>query len=317
MDDQTFSELMNSYSQSRYDFNPNTLTKKEINQIKTLAREKRADYGIAPIGKNIFDYIVSKEKKLYFEKQPFENMDLDGLIFVPPKSRDIAFIILNSNQPLLNQIFATAHEYYHFLTDIEMVSQNPHICSLSQLHKKIEQSASRFAAEFLLPDEALKIAIDDWLSSIESDDVDGAGISEITTLCYNLTMKYCLPLKAVLYRLFEEGLIKSNHFKSLISNYEFIKNTFVKAKSLYKRQIEELLSNDNPYIREVMYEMMPNAFNSGYVSLDKLENDAKILLLEVDRLDVHIDTDEEEEANDELYQIKDQLNETLFENEDL
>lgn len=315
MDDQVFSVLLDSYSQSRYDFNPNALTKKEINQIKTLAREKRADYGIAPIGKNIFDYIMSKEKNLYFEKQPFENMDLDGLIYVPSKSRDIAFIILNSNQPLLNQIFATAHEYYHFLTDIEMVSRNPHICSLSRLHEKVEQSASRFAAEFLLPAEALKIQIDDWLSSIDSDDIGDADITEITTLCYNLTIKYCLPLKAVLYRLFEEGFIESNKFNFLISNYEFIKNTFAKAKKLYKREIEQLLSNDNPYIHEVMYEMIPNAFNSGYVSLDKLENDARLLLLEVDRLDVTIDTDEEE-ADDDLYQIKSKLNEALFKNEE-
>lgn len=319
MDDKVFSNLLDSYSQSRYDFNPKALSKKEIIEIKTLAREKRADYGIAPIGKNIFDYIMSKEKNLYFEKQPFNNKHLDGMIFVPSKSRDIAFIILNSNQPLLNQIFATAHEYYHFLTDIDIIRNNPRVCSLSELGDKVEQKASRFAAEFLLPDEALKTNIDDWLSIVNKDDIKDAETSDITILCYILTIKYCLPLKAVLYRLFEEHSISTNMFELLRSNYEFIKNTFTKAKNIYKREIEQLLSNENPYIHEIMYEILPKAFHNGYSSLDKLENDAKVLLLEKDRLELFNDLDSEEEEyedENELMSLQENLKSQLDIKED-
>ena len=308
--DEVFDKVLEDYSQSRYDFNPKALSRREIIQIKTLAREKRSDYGIAPIGKNIFDYIMSKEKKVYFERQPFDNQDLDGMIFVPSKSRGNAFIILNSNQPLLNQIFATAHEYYHFLTDIEMITKNPHLCSLSQLSNQMEQKASRFAAEFLIPDEALKIQVDEWLFNINKEEIEDAEVADIKILCYMLTIKYCLPLKAILYRLFEEGYIESKMFNLLISNYEFIKSTFIKAKNLYKREIEQLLSNDNPYIHEVMYEMVPKAFHTGYVTIDKLENDSKLLGLDKQRFGLDIYEDEEaEEDDDNLLLLKDQLKE--------
>lgn len=317
LDDMVFSNLIEDYSQIRYDFNPRALTRREINEIKTLAREKRVEYGIAPIGKNIFDFIMSKEKNIYFEKQAFDNKELDGMIFVPSKSRDIAFIILNSNQPLLNQIFATAHEYYHFLTDIELISKNPHICSLSHLGEKAEQKASRFAAEFLLPDDALRKEINNWLSVINKHEVEDVEIKDITILCYILTIKFCLPLKAVLYRLFEEGYIESKMFDLLISNYDFIKDTFIKAKNLYKREIEQLLDNENPYIHEVMYEMVPKAFQKGFVSIDTLQRDAQILNLDIVRFGIYEIQDDTEEENeddddDELMILKDKLKEKLI-----
>jgi Zn-dependent peptidase ImmA (M78 family) len=311
LDGMVFSNLIEDYSQIRYDFNPKALSRREINEIKTLAREKRVEYGIAPIGKNIFDFITSNEKNIYFEKQAFDNKELDGMIFVPSKSRNIAFIILNSNQPLLNQIFATAHEYYHFLTDIELISKNPHICSLSHLGEKSEQKASRFAAEFLLPDDALRKEINNWLSIINKQEVEDAEIEDITILCYILTTKFCLPLKAILYRLFEEGYIESKMFDLLISNYEFIKDTFIKAKNVYKREIEELLSNENPYIHEVMYEMVPKAFRNGFVSIDTLQRDAKLLNLDIERFgidEMQEDLeDENEDDDDELMFLKDKL----------
>src|SRR5699024_10840216 len=99
-----FDELLDAYSQARYDFNPDILSKNEVNQIKRLSREKRSDYGIAPIKEAIFEFITSQEKDIYFETQDFDNDDLDGMIVVPPKSRNITLIILNSKHTLLNQI---------------------------------------------------------------------------------------------------------------------------------------------------------------------------------------------------------------------
>ncbi|GAB4074783.1 hypothetical protein GCM10028778_22860 [Barrientosiimonas marina] len=313
MEAHDLNNLLDAYSQSRYDFDPKKLTKTEINSIKKLAREKRADYGIAPIGTNIFDYINLQEKNIYFEKQSFHNPDLDGMIIVLPKSRDIAFIILNSSQPLLNQIFATAHEYYHYLVDLEGLKKTPHVCSLSQLNEKSEQKASRFAAEFLLPDEALNVMVDDWLSRINKNRISDTNITDLTLLSHRLTIKYGLPLKAVLYRLFEEEHITEDKFQLLISNYDFIKGAFKESQRVYKREVNQLIANENPYIDEIMYEKMPKAFDQGYVSLDKLKWDADQLSLDKERLDVDTDITEDSDDEDDEYlmDLKKYLNSQL------
>lgn len=295
--DANFKRLVESYSQIRYDFNPESLSGKEVLDIRNLAREKRADYGIAPIGEGIFKYISSKEKDLYFDSYPFKNKELDGILYVPASSRDITFIILNSEQALLNQIFATAHEYYHFLTDIERIRKNPHICSLSELDGKFEQKASRFAAEFLLPIEALSQEIEKLLATTKLNKVENMKQDDITGLCYFLTVKYSLPLKAILYRLYEEKFISLKMFDNLLENYSFLKDTFTKANNIYRGEVSRLLANDNSNIHEIMYEIIPKAFNSGYVSLDRLHQDAEILGLDVDRFGLEVDAEEDDDLD--------------------
>lgn len=291
------------YSQLRYDFDPKALSRQEINEIKELAKEKRADYGIAPIGINIFRYILEKEKDLFFESEAFDNKDLDALIYMPNTSNNIAFIIINSNQSLLNQVFATAHEYYHYLRDIDDIRDNPKACSLSNQKEKSEQKASRFAAEFLLPDEALKKHINKWFEYIKKEKIKDADLQEIVALCYLLTIKFGLPLKAVLFRLREEEYI--DDIGQYLSNYNFLKGSLSEAKTKFSKQARELLSNDNPFIDDNMYAIIPKAFERGYVSLDKLEKEIKILKLDKeyfsDILKVAED-DEEDEVSNELKQ---------------
>lgn len=291
------------YSQLRYDFDPKALSRQEINEIKELAKEKRADYGIAPIGINIFRYILEKEKDLFFESEAFDNKDLDALIYMPNTSNNTAFIIINSNQSLLNQVFATAHEYYHYLRDIDDIRDNPKACSLSNQKEKSEQKASRFAAEFLLPDEALKKHINKWFEYIKKEKIKDADLQEIVALCYLLTIKFGLPLKAVLFRLREEEYI--DDIGQYLSNYNFLKGSLSEAKTKFSKQARELLSNDNPFIDDNMYAIIPKAFERGYVSLDKLEKEIKILNLDKeyfsDILKVAED-DEEDEVSNELKQ---------------
>lgn len=291
---------IDEYSQVRYDFDPKALSRKEINKIKELAREKRADYGIAPIGVNIFRYISEKENNLFFEKEPFDNKDLDALIYMPNTNNNMAFIIINSSQSLMNQIFATAHEYYHFVKDFEDIKFSPRACSMSNLKEKNEQKASRFAAEFLLPDEALNIHVNKWLEFIKKDNAKDASLHQMAILCYLLTIKFGLPLKAVLFRLYEEGYI--DEVGLYLSNYGFLKGVLREAKTKFSKQAKELLSSENPYIDDIMYAIIPKAFEQGYVSLDKLEKEIKLLNLDKDNFrDIleNVQEDEEEEISEE------------------
>lgn len=289
-------EMLDNYSQKRYDFEPNALTRQDIMDIKKLAREKRSDYNIAPIGTGIFNYICERENNLYFEKECFDNKDLDALIYFPDANRDIAYIVINSNQPLMNQIFAAAHEYYHFLKDFEEIRRKPQVCSLSSLKNINEQKASRFAAEFLLPGEALNRFVEKYLVLMKRKEL--RELEDVAAVCYYLSITFGMPLKAVLFRLCEEGYLKD--IGSYITNYDFIKRSFQEIKWSNSKQAEELLNNDNPFIEEIMYRLIPGAYERGYVSLDVMKRDIEILGLDSNVFSDILDRQEAEEDEDEI-----------------
>lgn len=267
------------FIQERYDFKPNNLTGDEILEIKNLAREKRSSYGMAPISTNIFAYLKETNSNLYFETEPFDNSDLDALIYVPNIASEATFVIINSKQPLLNQIFAVAHEYYHYLRDLTEIRVNPRACSLSKLDEKTEQKASRFAAEFLLPTDALRIDYDNWSNAIKKK----VGFPEMATISYLLSVKYGMPLKATLFRLLEEDYIKQKDFSTYHENYSFLKTLFQEIVIKHNKKYAELLGNENPYLEETMYEIMTKVYNAGNISIDRLEKDIEDLSLDKDR----------------------------------
>ena len=283
--------IIENYSQEKYDFNPDKLTKDEIEEIKILSKEKRHDYGIAPISTNIFKFIRDKEKNLYFEVDNF-NSNFDALIYLTDKNSEIAFIILNKTKPLVNQIFAATHEYYHYLKDIEDIKKEPIICSLSDSKVKREQKASRFAAEFLLPEEALRSEVK-RISTLPKTDFNN--INFVSVLCYMLSINYGLPLKAVIYRLYEEGYI--NNVKVYDDNYDFIKKSLSEIFRRLTAQCQELLSPGNNYIEEIMYDYIPKAYEKGYISYDKLLNDVDTLLLNIDNFGIKPPYNQEEDID--------------------
>lgn len=267
------------FIQERYDFKPNNLTGDEIIEIKELAREKRSYYGMAPISTNIFAYLKETNPNLYFETEPFDNPDLDALIYVPNISSEATFIIINSNQPLLNQVFAVAHEYYHYLKDLTEIRVNPRACSLSKLDEKTEQKASRFAAEFLLPTGALTMDYEKWSNAMKKK----VGFTEMATFSYLLSVKYGMPLKATLFRLLEEDFIKEQNFRTYHENYGFLKLLFQEILIKQNKRYAELLGNENPYLEETMYEIITKVYNAGNISIDKVETDIEDLSLDKNR----------------------------------
>lgn len=296
MDEFLNQAFIERYSQERYDFSVNALEPDEVNQVKSLAEEKRHEYGMAAIGTDIFRYIRDKESNIYFERQAFENNDLDALLYLPDPNKDNTYIILNSSQPLINQIFAVAHEYYHYIKDLENVRKTPRVCSLSSLKDKSEQKASRFAAEFLLPELALRKTVERWLLLVNKKKFEDAESGEVATLCYHLTVQYCVPLKAAIFRLYEEGYI--DDISVYLSNYNFIKQSLKESKTKFAKKIQELMATENPFIDEVMYRLIPKAYNFGYVSLDKVESDVKELGLVMENVEEFLDINDTEDKEE-------------------
>lgn len=280
--EQILNHLIDNYSQQKYDFNPGTLSKDEIEEIKKLSKEKRLDYGIAPIGINIFKFIRDNEKEIFFEADNFHS-DFDAVIYLPDRSSNLAFIILNKSKPLVNQIFAAAHEYYHYIKDIDDIKKEPIVCSLSDSKDKREQKASRFAAEFLLTEDALRNEVKRFTNFTKCD-LNNIDTNYFSAFCYMLAINYAIPLKAIFYRLHEENYIKN--IKKYVNNYEFFKKCLSEIFRRYTDQGQELLSPGNKYIEEVMYDLIPKAYEKGYISYDKLLIDLQKLSLDVNSFDI-------------------------------
>lgn len=292
--------------QNRYDFSTLSLSKLEISEIKRFAIEKRNDYGIAPIGLNIFKYIKGINDNISFEFVIFDEKNIDAILYIPNSGSDRAYIIINSNQPIVNQIFATAHEYYHYFKDYESVKKEPLICQMNSLKDIKEQRASRFAAEFLLPTAALNNDIDKLCISLSKSNISSMSRSDLATICIFLTVKYALPLKAVLYRLFEENYIKNSD--EYMNNYVFINSVLKELKII--PEISTLLGNNNPMQNDnEIYRSMLKTYEKGLISGEQIESDAKIIGLDMNTISSIIcdENDDDDDDNDDLSDINKQL----------
>ena len=278
-------------------------------EIKRLAREKRADYALAPLGDNIFEWVLSRTS-LQFLMFDFHSEKVDGLLYIPPNKNGSAYIILNSNKPLVNQIFTTAHEYYHYIHDYEEIKTTPFICDFSSLSNVTEKRASRFAAELLLPDNALSSEIYSYCIFIKKKPTK-LTYSEIAALAIMLTLKYQMPLKAVIYRLFEEQHIKS--IDKYIQSYDFIKHILLESE-FKKELVEYLYNNKNPFVsgNGLIYKQMEQAFRNGLERKERILEDAKTLGLDLNILNemfnsISENSEVEDDEDDDLALMNDLL----------
>ena len=298
-------ELFERYYQKEYDFNTTNLTDADVYEIKKLAKEKRVDYALAPIGDKVFEIITSNEPGLRFEFIDFESEKIDGMLYIPKNGEDKAYIILNSKKPLINQIFTTMHEYYHYIHDYAEIKDNPYICNFSSLENVNEKRASRFAAEFVLPEEALRAEVKYYSQRVKGKNGVKLDYPDYAAISILLTLKYQLPLKAVIYRLYEEKYI--NDVDIYIENYSFIKDVISEIEIASKR-VEVLYSCDNPFFEgdSILYMQMKSAYITGLASREEILRDTDILGLDRRIVEQFFDdfaTDDGDDDDDDLIAI--------------
>jgi len=302
-------KLFKRYYQGTYDFNTSSLSNLEINEIKILVKEKRVNYALAPIGEKIFNYITDQNPNIHFELVGLDTEKIDGMLYIPQNGDDKAYIILNGKKPFINQIFAAAHEYYHYIKDYESIRKQPYVCSLSSLNSKSEKKASRFAAELLLPEEALRNEIRLYKSQNDWNDKKKITFEEYAALSMILTIKYQLPLKAAIYRLHEDGYI--DNIDEFIENYDVIKSVLMQIE-LLKNDVELLYGCSNRRIDNgsIIYRQIEAAYKHGLASREEIIKDADKLNLNMDIImrffDTIEDLDEEEDSSELINMIKKQ-----------
>lgn len=299
-------ELFEKYYQTEYDFNTASLSLDEIDEIKKLAREKRVDYAFAPMGTGIFDFIQKQSSDLRFELVSFDSDKIDGMLYIPTTGKERAYIILNSNKPLVNQIFAAAHEFYHYIKDYQVFKEKPYICDFSLLKDVNEKKACRFAAEILFPEEALSREVRDFCRSLLVTDFKLLNFNQIASFIIVMTVKYQMPLKAVIFRLEEEHYIED--VKKYIENYGFIKKVLQEIQ-IFSEPVSVLYGTENHFIipYSKTYQDMEISYITGNASKEEIMKDAENLLLDMKLINEIVGQDElsddEEEDDEELFSI--------------
>lgn len=194
-----------------------SLSPKDIYELSEMAKEKRRelDIGTAPMGDNILKFVREKDIKIIY--MPIENSDCDDLFFsavyVCLKENDFKtkFIGLNTNDYYDNQIFALAHEVYHYYEESDI-----HLCRISKNKQTLrELRANRFAAEFLLPTEKFEKEI----KEVNDGEIRLFKWKHTTLLrlIARLHCEYRLPYKAIVKRLKEIDAINYEQYNALYS----------------------------------------------------------------------------------------------------
>ena len=249
-------EIIKNLSQSEYTFGNGELTTSEIRQIKKQSKDSRGIYGVnAPMGTNIFS-MIGQNDDIVFQLQKFKDSELDAMIIKYSSKSNRKYIIINSEKPLINQIFAAAHEYYHYLYSFTGNTKDSIVCFFNKNDKE-EIKANRFAAEFLLPEDALSIEVEQLIKYYGT--FEQIPLLKQILFCFLLVTKYSLPLKAVMYRLKEE---KITDIDFMINHYKEIKKILIESFA-DKPYIKELYSKSNMYINEQLYDLVPFLYNSG------------------------------------------------------
>ncbi|NLC67455.1 MAG: hypothetical protein GX754_01430 [Clostridiaceae bacterium] len=87
----------------------------------------------------------------------------------------------------------------------------------------------------------------------------------------------------------------------------------MERKTRYTKRMQELMNTENLYIDEIMYKLIPKAYNYGYVSLDKIENDVIQLGLSMDIITTEfLEIDDSEDEDEDEDEVDNDLRENLL-----
>jgi Zn-dependent peptidase ImmA (M78 family) len=190
------------------------LNEVQIEEIRKLASDKRQSLNIAsevPIAKDIFT--ILEQLDIILLEYPI-NSEGDSpafsaaIMYSEENGKEFVFIGLNTADYFDKQVFAIAHELYHYYS-----KTGSHLSRLNDVENNlVEAKANRFAAEFLFPEVALRsIAIEEFKTSkLEK-------ISEKTLLRFivRLQCTWWLPYGSIVKRLSEIGAISEEQYNKL------------------------------------------------------------------------------------------------------
>ena len=196
--------------------NPTVLDDLQIEEIRKLAETKRRSLGFigeTPLANDIF--VILENLDIILLEYPIESANerpafSAALIYSEDGDEKLGFLGLNTADYYDNQIFAIAHELYHYFTKSES-----HLSRLQEeLSDPVESKANRFAAEFLLPEYVLKRII---LHDFKIPSLETIQLKTILRFIARLHCTWWLPYRSLVRRLYEAKAINSAQFDLLYS----------------------------------------------------------------------------------------------------
>ena len=191
------------------------LNELQINTITRLAKEKRRVLGFVgetPIAGDIFT-ILERMNIILLEFPIQSNDDRSAfsaaMMYSNEDGEELVFIGLNTADYFDKQIFAIAHELYHFYT-----KTGSHLSRADEESDLIEAMANRFAAEFLLPETALKSII---LNEFKRSSLQEIPMKTLLRFIARLQCTWWLPYRSLVKRLLEIKAIDDQQYETLYS----------------------------------------------------------------------------------------------------
>jgi Zn-dependent peptidase ImmA (M78 family) len=191
-----------------------TLNEIQVKDIRKMAQKKRLELGFAgetPIANDILVILDNlKIMLLEYPIKPEGNRPAfsAALMYSEEGGQELTFIGLNTADYFDKQIFALAHELYHYYT-----KSGSHLSRLEDEEKNItEAQANRFAAEFLLPESALEnIVFDEFKTS----SLQNIKTKTLLRVIARLHCAWWLPYRSLVKRLKEINAISDKQYYEL------------------------------------------------------------------------------------------------------
>lgn len=189
------------------------LDQQQIYDVKKLASDTRQLFGVypnVPIGSDI--RLLLEKKDILLCEYPYPDTEgthtYGNITWMKTDKETITFIGLNTSSYYDEQIFAIAHEIYHYTTK----TGKAYMPDMDYEDTLTEKQADRFAAELLLPAEALKAVVKDTFNTTNM-----FMISENTALRFiaRIQCDWWLPYQAIINRLYEEDIINGEQYEKL------------------------------------------------------------------------------------------------------
>lgn len=217
-----------------------------------------------PVRDNLLRYL--EEQGIIVCHYPFKDgSKIDANITIFHTEEPIKFIGLNSSLYYDEQIFALAHELYHYLTESGLAFSDN-----DEDDKEMEEMADRFASELLLP----KNGLEDSLAENFGEGENLRDLSQLRVLRFiaQLQVEYWLPYRLILKRLQEEKIFPEKIIATLSAVKErdeegsygqILKNMNPEIYALLNSQSRQISVSKNAL------EKLVRNYEDGYIEEDE------------------------------------------------
>lgn len=196
-----------------------TLNEIEIEDIHKLAGDQRRSLGFVgepAIANDIFTILDSMNILLLGYPIQSDNESpafSAALMYSTEAEKEFVFIGLNTADFFDKQIFAIAHELYHYC-----IKTGSHLSRLSEEQNNlIEVKANRFAAEFLLPESILESIL---LNEFKTSSLLHIQTKTLLRFIARMQCTWWLPYRSLVRRLREINAISDEQYDKLYAIHE-------------------------------------------------------------------------------------------------